>query len=297
MNKLDIPNIILLSYLTNYDIGLMNDSMIKYSERDLIIDNCISVKRLNDKDVNSAVENTKIALQKLRYHRIKAISIFDESYPKNLKKIDTPPPIIYIKGNLKVSKSAAVIGSRKTSEFAQINTERVIRWLKDEEYSIISGLAIGIDSLAHSFSIKNELYNIAVLPNSLDSIYPKTNYGLAMDILNSKGCLVSETIFNINRGKRSFVQRNRIQAALSDVVLPIEMGTNSGTMHTINFAKKYDKKVLITRLSNELSSLSEYSGIQTLISKPSKNVFIYDDEKSFKKYLKEKDENQIKMNF
>jgi DNA processing protein len=110
------------------------------------------------------------------------------------------------------------------------------------QYSIISRLAEGIDTLAYLFAVKNNQYTIAFLPNSLDSIYLNTNYELALDILNTGACLVFKSMFGINRGKRSFVQRNRILSALSDVVIPIEMDTNSGTMNTINFATGMAKK-------------------------------------------------------
>lgn len=274
-----------MTYLTNYDIGLMNDALKQYSNRDLIRNYCIERMKINHKSNDIAIENTKIAIQKLRYHRIKAVSIFDEDYPKNLKKIKDAPPVLYIKGLLKESKNAAVVGSRKVSDFADKNTKKVIDWLNDEGFSIISGLAEGIDTFAHTYALKNNQYTIAVLPNSLDSIYPKTNYGLACEILYSGGCLISETIFNINRGKRSFVQRNRIQSAISDIVIPIEMGTNSGTMHTITFAKRYNKKVLIPKITEEYVNLKEFSGIQTLHSKSSKDILIFDSELSFKRNL------------
>ena len=297
MNNIAINDLIYMTYLTNYNIGMMYDALSEYSNRDSIMNYCIEKMKLNHVNNDKAIENTKIAIQKLKYHRIKAVSIFDDNYPKNLKKIEDAPPILYIKGNFKEVKNAAVVGSRKVSGFADVNTKKVINWLSEEGFSIISGLAEGIDTFAHIYALKNNQYTIAVLPNSLDSIYPKTNYSIANDILQSDGCLISETIFNINRGKRSFVQRNRIQSALSDVVIPIEMGVNSGTMHTINFAKRYKKKILVSKINDECRALEQYSGIQSLITNQSKYIALFDDEKSFKRKLLIDINEQTKLNF
>jgi DNA protecting protein DprA len=297
MNKLDVHDLIFLTYVTNYDIGLMYEALTKFSEREQILGFCVDRMALSTKDLNSLVEKTKIGLQKLRYHRIKAVSIFDDNYPKKLKLIKDAPPVLYIKGEFIESKTAAVVGSRDISIFANSNTENIVNWLNHDKYSIVSGLAEGIDTIAHSYALKNNQYTIAVLPNSLDSIYPITNYELAINILNSGGCLISESMFGINRGKKSFVQRNRIQSALSDIVIPVEMGTNSGTMHTINFAKRYDKQVLVHKMKDEWSNLEQYSGIQTLLTNPFKGMYIFDDEISFKKHLIDKDSEQTEIDF
>lgn len=297
MNKLEVHDLIFLTYVTNYDIGLMYEALTKFTEREQILGFCVDRMTLSSKDLNSLVEKTKIGLQKLRYHRIKALSIFDDNYPKKLKLIKDAPPVLYIKGEFKESKTAAVVGSREISIFANSNTENIVNWLNQDKYSIVSGLAEGIDTIAHSYALKNNQYTIAVLPNSLDSIYPITNYELAIDILNSGGCLISESMFGINRGKKSFVQRNRIQSALSDIVIPVEMGTNSGTMHTINFAKRYGKQVLVHKMKDEWNNLEQYSGIQTLLTNPFKGMYVFDDEISFKKHLIHKDSEQTEIDF
>lgn len=297
MNKLEVHDLIFLTYVTNYDIGLMYEALTKFKEREQILGFCVDRMTLSSKDLISLVEKTKIGLQKLRYHRIKALSIFDDNYPKKLKLIKDAPPVLYIKGEFKESKTAAVVGSREISIFANSNTENIVNWLNQDKYSIVSGLAEGIDTIAHSYALKNNQYTIAVLPNSLDSIYPITNYELAIDILNSGGCLISESMFGINRGKKSFVQRNRIQSALSDIVIPVEMGTNSGTMHTINFAKRYGKQVLVHKMKDEWNNLEQYSGIQTLLTNPFKGMYVFDDEISFKKHLIHKDSEQTEIDF
>ena len=285
MFRLDTLDIVYLSYLTNYNINMIYSCMANFADRESILIECMKKMKLTDKEMMTIYEEAYSAIQKLRYYKIKPISIFDDDYPKTLKLINDPPPVLYVKGTLKDMNNAAVIGSRLISKYAERNTKNVIHWLDQENYSIVSGLAEGIDTIAHTLAVENSIYTIAVLPNSLDHIYPKSNYGLASDILNLGGCLISESLFNINRGKKSFVQRNRIQAALSDIVVPIEMGTNSGTMHTLNFAKKYGKKILLPRILPEYSKVKQYSGIREVISKPHNNIYLYEDELSFKKSL------------
>lgn len=93
------------------------------------------------------------------------------------------------------------------------------------------------------------------------------------------------------------MQRNRIQSALSDVVIPIEMGVNSGNTHTINFAKRYNKGILVSKLKDECLGLEQYSVIQSLLNNSSKGINIYNDEVSFKKGLSKSDSEQTKIDF
>src|SRR5690606_8946049 len=150
----------------------------------------------------------------------------------------------------------------------------------------------------HIRALRNDQYTMAILPNSLDTIYPPSNYKLANDILDSGGCLLSEMVFGINRGKQSFVQRNRLQAAFSQNIIPVEMGVNSGTMHTIDFAKRYKKKIVLLQPTPLLSSLENYAGIIHLIKNPNKFQFIFNDKDSFHNIINfDNNENQLAFGF
>jgi predicted Rossmann fold nucleotide-binding protein DprA/Smf involved in DNA uptake len=127
---------------------------------------------------------------------------------------------------------------------------------------------------------------MAVMPNSLEKVYPHENYKLAKRIEDNGGSLISELIFGINRGKSSFVQRNRIQSGLSNIVIPIEMGAKSGTMHTIDFAMRQKKDIVLLRRT-KYSKFSE--GIKVLIDKyPTEkypNVCVLDGISDFAKHI------------
>lgn len=282
----------MLKYLTKYNIKLIKEFVTTHDDLDAIISTLFSNHSVDNKMYAEATAQTKIALDKLKYYSINAITMFEKEYPVCLKNISDAPPVIYYKGILRTDKLSAVIGSRKISKHAKKITYQIVDWLNESDYGVVSGLALGIDTLAHEKAVENKQYTMAVLPNSLDTIYPPTNYKLANDIVEAGGCLISEMIFGINRGKQSFVQRNRLQAAFSDVVIPVEMGVASGTMHTIDFAKRYKKNVALFKPTPMLSELENYFGIIHLINNPSKFQYVFSDKDSFANIIKSKHSDQ-----
>lgn len=282
----------MLKYLTKYNIKLIKEFINTHDNLDEMVSTLFSKHSVDNKMYLEAASQTKIAIDKLKYYSINAITMFDDDYPICLKNINDAPPVIYYKGILKTNKLAAVIGSRKISKHARKITHQIVDWLNELDYGVVSGLALGIDTLAHEKSVDNNQYTMAVLPNSLDTIYPPTNYKLANEIIDSGGCLLSEMIFGINRGKQSFVQRNRLQAAFSDNIIPIEMGVESGTMHTIDFAKRYKKNVVLLKPTPMLSELENYFGIMHLINNPSKFQYVFTDKDSFENIINSKHSDQ-----
>lgn len=294
---LELKEIILLKYLTKYNIKVIKDYTSLYDNFDLLLNNLIHNFKIDEKLVRESQMLTEIAIDKLKYYDIKTLTIFDDKYPIKLKKVNDAPLVIYYKGVLNTEKLAAVVGSRIVSKHGKKITYQIVDWLNEHNYGIVSGLAIGIDSFAHQKAIENNQYTIAVLPNSLDSIYPPINFRLANEILEKSGCIISELVFGVNRGNKSFVQRNRIQSALSEIVIPIEMGINSGTMHTVDFAKRYNKKVGLFKPTPMLSELENYFGIIHLINNPAKNQSIFTDKDSFDQLINSLDSNnQLDLN-
>lgn len=283
---LKLHEIILLKYLTKYNIKLIKELISTHDNLDEMVSTLFSKHSVDNKMYTESASQTKIAIDKLKYYSINAITMFEDEYPKCLKGIGDAPPVIYYKGILRTDKLSAVIGSRKISKHARKITYQIVDWLNEADYGVVSGLALGIDTLAHEKAVENKQYTMAVLPNSLDTIYPPTNYKLANDIIEGGGCLISEMIFGINRGKQSFVQRNRLQAAFSDTIIPVEMGVASGTMHTIDFAKRYKKNVALFKPTPMLSELENYFGIIHLINNPTKFQFIFTDKDSFENIIK-----------
>ncbi len=178
---------------------------------------------------------------------IRQISIGDVEYPQSLREIADPPPILYVRGNLNWGELevVAVVGTRKpTSYGTQVATQLVEAIARN--CVIVSGLAYGIDSVAHRASVKVGGITVAVLGTGIDdaSIYPAENRGLAQEILKNGGALISEYPPLSEPLKHHFPQRNRIIAGLSQKIVVIEAGEGSGALITAKLGLDYNREVL-----------------------------------------------------
>lgn len=136
------------------------------------------------------------------------------------------------------AKLVAVVGTRKPTNYGSLITVEVVEALSKAGVVIVSGLALGIDSLAHSACLKAKGRTISVLPSGIANIYPATNRPVAKNILKSNGMLISEYDTKHQPRKVEFLERNRIIAALSDAVFIPEAAANSGSLNTANHAIK-----------------------------------------------------------
>ena len=166
-----------------------------------------------------------------------------------LQEIPDSPKKLYLRGNLppQGTKCLAVVGSRNYTNYGAQVVEYLISGLKGYPISIISGLALGIDSLAHTAALEYGLYTLSVPGSGLDDyvLYPRRNRGLAMRILKQGGGLLSEFEPDFSATPWSFPQRNRIMAGLSHAVLIIEAAEKSGTLITARLATDYDRDLLV----------------------------------------------------
>lgn len=171
-----------------------------------------------------------------------------KEFPAQLLEIPEPPEKLYIRGELPGpnTKLLCVVGSRRYTNYGKEVCEKLIAGLRGYDVAIVSGLAIGIDGIAHEAAINTGLKTIA-LPGSgiaVTSIHPVAHVGLAKKILDCGGCLLSEYEPDFKATRYSFPQRNRISAGLSSVVLIIEADIKSGTLITSRLATEYNKDVL-----------------------------------------------------
>ena len=175
------------------------------------------------------------------------ITIKDKNYPELLKQIYDPPKELYINGELKKSEKypLAVVGTRKMSNYGKQTTEHFVRVLAQSGLTIISGLALGIDSLAHKTALENKTKTIAVLGSGLDDIYPKIHKNLAEKIINSGGAVISEYSPETPPYQSNFIERNRLISGLSMGVLVIEAPKKSGALITAQQALKQKRKVFV----------------------------------------------------
>lgn len=185
-------------------------------------------------------------LTKYKDDGIDIITIYSHDYPIKLKEIDSPPFILYCKGDTTLlhSKSIAIVGTRKPTDYGKIVTKMYTKALANAELTIISGLAYGVDTLAHEETLRNDGKTIAVLAGGFYNIYPASNINLAKKIAKN-GLLICESKPSCVPVAYLFPYRNRILAGLSDGVLITEARENSGTIHTKNYAVDFGRDLYV----------------------------------------------------
>ena len=185
-------------------------------------------------------------MEKLLRENIDLITIQDKNYPKLLKEIYAPPALLYIKGNLEPNDkiSIGIVGTRNPSSYGNQITPLITKDLSNFGLTIISGLAKGIDTLAHQATLNANGRTIAVLGTGIDkkSIYPAINIQLAEEITH-KGALISEFPIGTQPAAQNFPQRNRIISGLSLGVLVIEASEKSGSLITARNALEQNRDV------------------------------------------------------
>jgi len=171
-----------------------------------------------------------------------------KQFPKLLKEISDPPKQLFLKGILPSDdmKFLCVVGSRKYSPYGKEVCKKLISELKGYNVVIVSGLALGIDAIAHTAALDAGLKTIAIPGSGLGdkALYPNTNKNLAKRILENGGALLSEFDENFKATIYSFPQRNRIMAGISHATLIIEAEEKSGTLITSRLATEYNRDVL-----------------------------------------------------
>jgi len=176
------------------------------------------------------------------------IQLEPESFPAMLHEIPDPPSVLYMRGGIpqEDTKRLCVVGSRKYTSYGKDVCTSLIQGLSGRNIEIISGLALGIDTVAHQAALSVGLSTIAIPGSGLgdDVLYPRSNYSLAQQILEEGGTLLSEFPEDFRARPESFPQRNRIMAGLSHAVLVVEAEVRSGTLITARLATEYNRDVL-----------------------------------------------------
>ncbi|MFM6923997.1 MAG: DNA-processing protein DprA, partial [Ferruginibacter sp.] len=191
-------------------------------------------------DFSSSEEEIKF----LEKYKITPLFINNENYPKRLLNCYDSPPLLYYRGNadLNSSRIISVVGTRNNSDYGRSVCEKFIEELKAENIVVVSGLAFGIDTIAHKAALKHNLQTVAVLAHGLDRIYPPQNKTLAKQI-TEQGGLLTEFISNTNPDKQNFPKRNRIVAGICDAVIVIESSKRGGSLITAELGNGYNKDV------------------------------------------------------
>lgn len=177
----------------------------------------------------------------------KIININDDIYPEKLRKISKPPKRLYAIGNVKLLKEdmIAVVGSRKINEYGKKYAKLFSKEIALRSIPIISGMAIGTDTEAHTTALEFKSPTIAVLGVGLNNIYPEENIGLYNEILASNGLVITEEEPEVKYDPKIVINRNRIVSGLAECVVVIEAGYRSGTSITVEYAKEQNKEVFV----------------------------------------------------
>ena len=240
----------------------IDDLFNKLNETDKISeDKLIKAKDKAEEIYDSVVNDSEITV----------ITVFDENYPKKLFDMGNKKPLyLYVMGNVEaLSKSnIAIIGTRNPSDNTKIFEKNLVeKILNVSKRVVVSGLALGCDKIAHETTVNKNKVTVAILPSGLDVITPAKHKKLVKSIIENGGCLVSEYEPKMNSSKGSYVERDKILAAFSDIVFVVQCGKESGTMHTVNATinlKKENPRDLYVYLPENTSD-GDYSGNITIL--------------------------------
>lgn len=216
------------------------------------------------------IKDIEQELELIDKEKIDIITIFDKEYPDDLKQIHSPPIVLYVKGKLKDlgKNTIAVVGSRHCTYYGKAMTKRICSLFAKLEIVVVSGMARGIDTAAHTETLNSGGKTIAILGNGLKHIYPSENKKLFQTIA-SNGSLISEFPMNTPPLKENFPRRNRIISGLSKGVVVVEAPEQSGALITADFALEQDREVFAVPGNADSPS---FKGCNNLIKQGAKLV-------------------------
>ncbi|MBC5628487.1 DNA-protecting protein DprA [Clostridium sp. NSJ-6] len=210
------------------------------------IDNCYIYKGGEYERLKSTTISQGTALfQYINKNNINYVTINSEYYPERLKEIDDAPYVLFYKGDVSLLNynMVAIVGSRKNSTYGEVVTRQIVGELRNMDYGVVSGVAYGIDAIAHKECLSRGIKTIGVLGCGIDIIYPRANK-LVYNEIEKNGLLISEFLPNTKPMPYNFPRRNRIITALSRGVIVIEATVKSGSLITVNYALQYGRDVM-----------------------------------------------------
>lgn len=227
-------------------------------------------------------EAAKTQAEMHRNAGIEVLALTDEYYPPLLKRIKDAPALLFVKGSSSVIRelrTIAIVGTRTPTPLGSRIARQVARDFAREGFTVVSGLAKGIDAEAHEGTLAAHGRTIAVLANSLDHVYPKENKPLAARILENGGALISEYPLGSKTFRSAFVQRDRIQSGMSLGVIAVQTDVEGGTMHTVRFAEEQGRPIFCPNPLPEENGMKQYAGIKLLIQTGRAESFRKEDHK------------------
>ncbi len=221
----------------------------------------------NSRIIKTAFFDAIKEIEEASKNGIKIITFNSALYPSNLRLIKAAPPILYYKGVLKENLrfAAAVVGQRKPPDYALELAKNITARLCSYGYSIISGLALGIDAAAHGTALKNNGYTVAYIGSGLLSpAYPPENRDLYNEIILNDGAIVSELPLHEKISSKNLVARDRLQSGSGLGTFAVSSPVKSGTMKTCNFSIKQKRPVFVPEYNLELMNSHDNLGLKSI---------------------------------
>ena len=178
-------------------------------------------------------------------YKIKPLFLTDQGYPHRLLSCKDGPVLLFYKGHadLNAPKIVGIVGTRNNTAYGETVTAELVKGLACPGLVVISGLATGIDTIAHQAALENNIPTVGVVGHGLDRIYPSVNRSLAINMIKNKGGLLSEFFSGTRPDKHHFPMRNRIVGGLCDATVIVEAGINGGSLITAKKALAYQRHV------------------------------------------------------
>lgn len=234
------------------DIFMLEPDQLFNELTDLDISGARNIAALITEEKDELIDLAQKEVSRLEERRITILS--PRQLPNRLTSYSDSPRWLFVEGNVNAltgRPTIGVVGSRQPTENGKLYARRVAKSLSIYDTTIVSGLAEGIDDEIHRFSMSYGLKNIAFLGHGINKVFPQTTSDTRNQILASGGAIVTEYFPDETYQRSHFVARNRLQAMLSEIIVFVEAKQKSGTLHTYNFSKRYNRHIIGVKSSWE----------------------------------------------
>lgn len=230
-----------------------------------------AVTELNHQTLSNATADAAWQIDTYRRAGVDTLGFFDPDFPEGLRHIPAAPAVLFVRGipaSLR-PPMLAVVGTRSPTTFGISATESLVAAAVEGGFGIVSGLALGIDGVAHEAALAAQGRTVAVVGSGLDEVAPRKHADLAARIVDRDGSLLSEQPFCTVPSAQTLVARNRLQAGLADALLVAQTGLVGGTMHTVRFAAEQGKRIYcpVPHTTSEASA-----GLDALLKTPANQL-------------------------
>lgn len=254
-------------------LGLLNLEGIGSKKALKLVQHFSSYERLSratDVEIQDVIGKTSVDFEKLskvdvsQPDDVKILTYFDPLYPVGFRDLNDAPLLLWYRGLIPTNKSLSIVGTRNADDWGRSTTRLLAKMCGEHGYTVVSGLALGIDTEAHLGCLESNSPTVAILACDVRFPTPKSNSKLAEDILEKGGCLIAEVPPGSETESFALVARNRLQAAWSQGLIVTQCGIPSGTLHTVRFALELGRKLIVLSPPTDAEG-GQYAGNWNLV--------------------------------